>query len=116
MLNGIAFTGNPDRSTPRRLSASMFRSACSVGIELVVPAGSTMALVGDTGAGKSTIFRLGWGHCGVDVGDEGFGAGKCCLDVLSGLSDRSQQGGGPVGEARGCRGEVAGRLDHALFR
>ncbi len=44
-FDGVAFSYRPDRSV---LS----------GLDLVIPAGQTVALVGETGAGKSTIARL----------------------------------------------------------
>ena len=50
-------SGRPGRSSPRCGSATGTRSCCP-DFDLDIPAGQTVALVGETGAGKTTVARL----------------------------------------------------------
>ena len=57
MLPGGGASGAPGRSSTRCGSATGRRSCCP-DFDLDIPAGQTVAMVGETGAGKTTVARL----------------------------------------------------------
>ena len=58
-LAGICRTGRPARCGSRTFISATARTARSCkGVDFTVPAGGKLAIVGPTGAGKSTISRL----------------------------------------------------------